>query len=90
VRRRASGEPVDPSPDADWPPIVDASDGAWSRDVERMAASHRSLAALVRTLDDEHLDARAAGQEYSVALMLRGVIEHGTYHGGQIALLKKA
>jgi hypothetical protein len=27
--------------------------------------------------------------DYSVDVLLHGIIEHGTYHGGQIALLKK-
>jgi len=31
-----------------------------------------------------------AGLDYTVATLLRGVVEHGTYHGGQIALLKRA
>jgi uncharacterized damage-inducible protein DinB len=55
-----------------------------------MAASHRELAAVTRQLQDAQLDATVAGQEYSVAVMLHGIVEHGTYHGGQIALLKKA
>jgi len=31
-----------------------------------------------------------SGADYSVSNLLHGVIEHGTYHGGQIALLKRA
>jgi len=30
------------------------------------------------------------GLDYSVSNLLHGVIEHATYHGGQIALLKRA
>ena len=30
------------------------------------------------------------GLDYSVAVLLHGIVEHGTYHGGQIALLKRA
>ena len=29
------------------------------------------------------------GLDYTVETLLHGVVEHGTYHGGQIALLKK-
>lgn len=30
------------------------------------------------------------GLDYTVSNLLHGVIKHGTYHGGQIALLKRA
>jgi uncharacterized damage-inducible protein DinB len=30
------------------------------------------------------------GLDYSVAVLLHGIVEHGTYHGGQIVLLKRA
>jgi len=90
ARRRAQGEKVDPTAHEDWPPVTDEGGDAWPRDVEHLANSYRALAEAARALDDRQLDAAAAGQEYSVAVMLHGVVEHGTYHGGQIALLKKA
>jgi uncharacterized damage-inducible protein DinB len=48
------------------------------------------LAADTRLLSDEQLASRVPGLNYSVSALLRGIVEHGTYHGGQIALLKKA
>ena len=44
----------------------------------------------MRQLDDAALDARVKGLDYPVGILLDGVVEHGTYHGGQIALLRKA
>jgi uncharacterized damage-inducible protein DinB len=102
VRRRIKGEAIDdPSPEQDWPPVPDAApDGparsaselsvAWERAVERLAASHRQLAADTRLLGDAELDALVDGQDYTVGVMLDGIVEHGTYHGGQIALLRKS
>jgi uncharacterized damage-inducible protein DinB len=90
AKRRVGGERVDPTPEQDWPPVVDEGGDAWARAVERLAASHRELAGVTRGLPDADLDAMTAGQEYSVSIMLNGVVEHGAYHGGQIALLKKA
>ena len=90
VKRRLGGEIVDPTPEEDWPPVSDDGQEAWARALERMAASHRELAAATRELQDAQLDSAVAGQEYPVSVMLNGVVEHGTYHGGQIALLKKA
>ena len=89
VRRRVAGEVVDPTPAQDWPPPHGESHDAWTRDVERLAVIHRELAAAARELQDAQLDAMVAGAEYPVSVMLNGVVEHGTYHGGQIALLKK-
>ena len=66
------------------------SDGAWRDAVERMESSYRTLARDVAALDEKALDAKVPGHDYTVRVMLHGVIEHGTYHGGQIALLKKA
>jgi len=54
-----------------------------------LGETHRLLAAEARQLSDEQLDALVPGLEYSVAVLLHGIIEHGTYHGGQMALLKK-
>ena len=90
ARRRLGGEAVDPTPEEDWPPVSEVGLEAWARAVEQLGASHRALAAAARGLQDAELDAMVAGQEYSAAIMLHGVAEHGTYHGGQIALLKKA
>jgi DinB superfamily len=97
---------ADPPADRDWPPMSGSDpqfgsdpvnpqfgsdpESAWAQAVERLGASHRALAADVRALADERLDEKIAGLEYTVQILLAGVIEHGAYHGGQIALLKKA
>ena len=87
ARQRIHGEALgDPTAEQDWPPIGDD----WAQDLERLKESHRRLAADVRRLDDAALDARVKTLEYPVGILLDGVVEHGTYHGGQIALLKKA
>ena len=80
----------DPAPSD--PASKSGSDSAsdWRLAVERLSESHRQLAADTRQLDDERLDALVPGLDYSVSVLLHGIVEHGTYHGGQIALLKKA
>jgi uncharacterized damage-inducible protein DinB len=87
---RLRGALGDPTPKQDWPTPVDAGPGDWRAAVARLHESYRSLAASVRGLDDAALAAPVAGQQYSASTMLHGVVEHGTYHGGQIALLKRA
>lgn len=91
ARRRLTGEVTgDPPPEQDWPPApMGASDSDWRLAVERLGESHRQLAADARELSDEELDALVPGLAYTVSVLLHGVVEHGTYHGGQIALLRK-
>jgi uncharacterized damage-inducible protein DinB len=86
LRGEATG---DPTAEQDWPPVSDA-DADWPRAVERLGESNRRLAADTKLLSEEQLDALVSGLEYSVHVLLHGIIEHGTYHGGQIALLKRA
>lgn len=90
-RARLAGEArTEVSAEEDWPRPPAPSRAAWENAVARMDTAYRALARDVAALDDRALEAKVAGHDYSVRAMVRGVIEHGTYHGGQIALLKKA
>ena len=91
ARARLKGQSTgDPTPAQDWPPVAATGPDAWQRALKQLETSHRLLAADARELDDARLDALVPNLDYSVAVLLHGIIEHGTYHGGQIALLKKA
>ena len=91
ARARVKGERLaDPKPEEDWPPVAAVNADQWRLALERLGESHRLLSAAVRELRDEALDARVGELEYTVDVLLQGVVEHGTYHGGQIALLRKA
>ncbi len=91
AEERLSGEPSnEPDDETDWPPVPRATARAWAKALDRLAASHFSLAAAVRDLDTSALDERVPGRIYTVRTMLHGVIEHGAYHGGQVALMTKA
>jgi uncharacterized damage-inducible protein DinB len=91
ARARLDGRATaDPPPELDWPPVVDADPQDWDAALQRMRESHRNLATRVRQLDDAMLDDRVPGLEYPIWVLLHGVVEHGTYHGGQIMLLRRA
>jgi uncharacterized damage-inducible protein DinB len=80
----------DVATDEDWPLLPPTpSDEAWQAAVARLQERHRALAAVVGEMTDDQLDAMVVGHEYTAREMLHGVVEHGIYHGGQIALLKK-
>jgi uncharacterized damage-inducible protein DinB len=104
ARLRLKGEALgDPTPEQDWPPVADSgsnmpsgsellrdADSEWHAAINRLADSHRQLAADTRLLTEAQLAEMVQGLDYRVENLLHGIIEHGTYHGGQIALLKKA
>lgn len=91
VRERLVGSAKgEPTPEEDWPPVADTSADAWRAAVERLKDAHRELAADVAKLDDSFLVGRVPGHDHTVLAMLHGVVEHDAYHGGQIALLKRA
>jgi uncharacterized damage-inducible protein DinB len=90
ARARLRGDRMDdPSPEENWPAVPNVTADAWTSTVERMRDSYRTLADDVRQLDDGRLAEKIQGLDYTFSNMLHGVIEHGTYHGGQIAILKK-
>lgn len=74
----------------DWPPTEGMRLAGWAAAIDRLNDAYEALAEAVEGLGDRPLTDRVKGQEYSVEFMVRGVIEHGTYHGGQIALLRRA
>jgi len=78
------------TPEQDWPPVTDTSAESWRNAVERLKTAHTDLALHVSMLDETRLKQRVTGRDYVVLVMLHGVVEHDAYHGGQIALLKRA
>ena len=91
IREGRCGEP----PEGDWPKVPAPSDTAWRSAREGLDAAHRELLAELDTLSPELLDEplrddRQGSTPTSRALLLHGVAQHDAYHGGQIALLRKA
>ena len=91
VRRRLdSASVVEATEEQDWPPVRDPTPEGWRTAVERLKESYRELAAETATLDDARLIGRVPGRDHAVIVMLHGIVEHAAYHGGQIAILKRA
>lgn len=88
--RLNSAYPVEATAEEDWPRVTDTSADAWRDAVERLKEAKRLLADEVRALPDSRFEERVPGRDYGLGVMLRGVVEHDSYHGGQIAILKKA
>jgi len=86
------------SPPEDWPaPRTDGGVAAWRSAQDELAAAHKHLEKAVDSLKPEDLvrwigDQRdpALGTGLTVGTVIRGLMQHHTYHQGQIALLKRA
>jgi uncharacterized damage-inducible protein DinB len=93
ARRRMRGEVVQPTPAEDYPPIPDTSASAWELTRAHLRRTHDALLEAVSALPDARLAEKVPGKEpdyYTLYYMLHGIAQHELYHGGQIALLKKA
>jgi uncharacterized damage-inducible protein DinB len=90
IARLSDKRTGDPPSDVDWPPVTDFSDGAWREAKNHLFTGYRNLAEAAATIDLPRLQKIIPGRDHSAQEMLHGLIEHGAYHGGQIALLKRA
>jgi uncharacterized damage-inducible protein DinB len=86
------------SPPKDWPtPKIGGGDAAWRSALEDLAAAQKELESAVDSLKADDLirwigDQRdpALGAGVTVGTLIRGLLQHHTYHEGQISLLKRA
>jgi uncharacterized damage-inducible protein DinB len=91
-RRRLTGVAVTLSDSENFPPVTDTSEAAWKKTLDTVKQTHDDLVQAVASLPDSRLSERVPGKDpayYTVYYMLHGVAQHGLYHAGQIALLKK-
>ncbi|HXD34296.1 MAG TPA: DinB family protein [Pyrinomonadaceae bacterium] len=88
--RRLNGDRADLGDEENFPPVVDTSEEAWRQTIESLKRAHRELHYAIQGLDDARLDQPIISGMSSVYGTLHGIIQHGLYHAGQIALLKKA
>ena len=86
VERRAKGESFEITPEMDFPTVKGVK---WADQLAHLDAAHASLLDTVSKLTDADLARKVAQKPYSIRFMLSGLMHHNTYHGAQIALLKK-
>jgi uncharacterized damage-inducible protein DinB len=86
---RLGGKKFQPEGDDNFPPVVDASEAAWSKAVAEAKRTHEKLVRTVAALPDARLRDRVPGKRYNFYFMLQGIAQHELYHAGQIAVLKK-
>ena len=82
------------SPPEDWPaPRFGGGAPAWKAAKEDLAAAQKEIEAAVGALKPDDLlrwIENHEGTGYTVGTVIRGLLQHHTYHEGQIAILKRA
>ena len=89
VLLRVRGEIFDPTPEEDWPPVLDTGEDAWKRDVARMAATHEELNRAILAMTPDALDVKIREERPELYRLVYGAAHHELYHAGQIAILRK-
>lgn len=88
--RRIRGESVSLTDEEDFRRIKDVSDAAWQAAVQTLRQNHAELIKAVSALPESRLYDPLTDKDYNILFMLNGAVQHAAYHGGQIALLKRA
>jgi hypothetical protein len=90
ITLRLDGNRATLSDTENFPPISNASEQAWKEGVGNLRRTHDELIKTVASLPESKLKEIVPGNDYDVLFMLSGAVQHIAYHGGQIALLKRA
>lgn len=90
IARRIQGEALMPTDEENFPQVRQVTDAAWRAALQNLRSTHASLIQLVSNMKEAQLNDRVPGKDYDLRFMLTGAVQHAAYHGGQIALLKKA
>lgn len=90
IAQRIHGKALMPSDDENFPAVQQSSDPAWHEAIKTLRSTHAALVQVVSAMKDSRLNDQVPGKDYDLRFMLTGAVQHAAYHGGQIALLKKA
>jgi uncharacterized damage-inducible protein DinB len=87
--RRLAGFAGEATPAEDWPAVDVSTEAQWRDAVKTLGARYAEIGRKAGALSESALHATLAGRTHSAVDMLHGLVAHGAYHGGQMALLKK-
>ncbi len=97
VTRRLAGHGAGTPLGGDWPAMDSVTDATWAAANVALIDAHHELIAAVSGFPADRLEAvvgpqrdAATGTGTTYAVMLHGLTQHYAYHGGQIAMLRKA
>lgn len=97
VTRRLDGFPPGDPPEGDWPPSMAAMPGGWAAMTLALAAAVAHLQKTIAGFPATRWDVPVADPDevdpaspVTFEDLIHGLAQHYAYHGGQVALLRKA
>jgi uncharacterized damage-inducible protein DinB len=74
----------------DWAAVWGDSAEGWFDTQDSLFRNAEKLAEAIEKFDEAKLRDAVPGRSYDFYYLFHGIVQHGLYHGGQIAILKKA
>jgi uncharacterized damage-inducible protein DinB len=74
----------------DWPTVENSSAAAWADATRHLLQIAEHLAQAIGEFTDARLLEIVPGRQYNFYHLFHGIVQHSLYHGGQIAMLKRA
>lgn len=97
TKRRLEGGPHRTPAEGDWPPVRSTTPEAWTAALAGLRQSHDDLARTIGAAEDSSLSRQiggaqvdALGNPVTFYHTIIGILQHDSYHAGQVSLLKKA
>ena len=90
ITRIVEGKAVTLSDEKNFGHIEHVSQAAWQEALDMLQRNHQELIKVASRLNESQLTDPVPGKDYDLLFMLNGAVQHTAYHGGQIALLKRA
>src|SRR5436305_1667162 len=80
VSTRLAGNPKELTTEEDWSDVTTTS---WAAALEELDHAESRVCDAVARLTPDDLDKIVAGKNYTVYVMVHGVVQHNLYHAGQ-------
>jgi uncharacterized damage-inducible protein DinB len=90
VAERLGGQIPTVTPERNFPPVTRTTPAAWKATQRRLARSHAGFRRAVAKFPIAKLGRRRPRTDTTWSVLIHGQIQHGLYHTGQIAQLRRA
>jgi|SRR5579864_7122455 len=74
----------------DWSTVTEGNAAEWTDLTSQLLQVGERLADAVEKFDDSRLNDIVPGRRYDFYRLFHGALQHSLFHGGQIAMLKRA
>ena len=89
VAQRLAGQPPDITPELNFPPVGPPAPAAWRASLRRLARTQARFRREVARFPVVKLGRKRAGTDHTWNVLIHGQIQHGLYHAGQIAMIRR-